>query len=83
MTIHLKSEFFEICAELREAIDDRKEWHQDGHKKDCKNPHCRADPLYHLIVSLNKDLASKKQECLKDGIEESDLIRMLSFFKLS
>lgn len=78
----LLSEFFNICQELRETIDDRKKWHNNGHKTDCKADPCRVDPLYHRIVKLNWLLAVKRQECLSAGIPKEEIEGIKKHFKL-
>lgn len=79
---HRLAEFFDICEDLREMIDDRKEWHHNGHKPDCKEDPCRSDPLFHRIVRLNWALAAKKVECLDEGVLDKELEQIKKFWKL-
>ena len=78
----LRSDLFNICEELRETIDDRKEWHTNGHQPDCKDDPCQIDPLYHRIVRLNWALAVKRQACLEAGIPQEEIEGIKKFWKL-
>ena len=79
---HLLGEFFDLCAELREVIEDRKNWHSNNHKKDCLDQECKIDPLFHRIVWLNWGLAVKHKQCLAEEIAEGELAKIKAFFKL-
>lgn len=78
----LLSSYFDTCAELRQTIIERGEFHKNGHRFDCKDDPCQADPLFHLIVRLNRDMAIKRQVCLAEGIEKEELGKIKAFFSL-
>lgn len=65
-------EFASLCQDLRQVIDDRKGWHENGHSRDCKSPHCNEDPLYHEILRLNGEIAVKKVEYLRAVARDCD-----------
>lgn len=78
----LLTEFFGICQDLKEVIEDHRNWHVNGNHEGCTDPNCKIDPLWHQIIDLNVRLAVTRKKAEDAGVEIKRLLEIENFFGL-